>query len=150
LVAKGFTQVDGVYYEKTFSLVVRFALIRIILALVATLNLELYQMDVKITFLNGELNEKKYMNQPAGFVVEGEAHKVCRLRRSIYGLKHTLRQWNLKFHQAILSYGFKMIEEDHYMYITKSYSGSFLILLLYVDNILLASNNKALVKSTQK
>jgi Reverse transcriptase (RNA-dependent DNA polymerase) len=80
-------------------------------------------------------------------VVEGEAHKVCRLRRSIYGLKRS-RQWNLKFHQANLSYGFKMVEEDHYVYITKSSSGSFLILSLYVDDILLANNDKALIKST--
>lgn len=94
LVAKGFTQVEGVDYEETFSAVVRFASIRIILAMVASFDLELYQMDVKTAFLNGELDEEIYMDQPAGFVVEEEAHKVCRLRRSIYGLKQaTTFQW---------------------------------------------------------
>jgi Reverse transcriptase (RNA-dependent DNA polymerase) len=79
-------------YEEILSLIIKFSSIRIILALVASLNLELYHLDVKTTFLNGELNEEIYMDQPAGFVVEGEAHKVCRLRRSIYGLKQALRQ----------------------------------------------------------
>ena len=74
---------------ETFSLVMRFAFVRLILAIVANLNLELYQMDVKTAFLNGELDEEIYMNQPIGFVTKGQEHKVCKLKRSIYGLKQS-------------------------------------------------------------
>jgi len=93
LVAKGFTQVKGTDYEESFSPVVRFASIRLLLALVVHLDLELFQMDAKTAFLNGNLKEEIYMDQPIGFVSKGQEDKVCRLKRSIYGLKQSSRSW---------------------------------------------------------
>src|SRR3954469_25297353 len=88
LVAKGFRQVQGVDYEETFSPVAMIKSIQILLAIAAYHDYEIWQMDVKIAFLNGHIEEELYMIQPEGFVDPRNAGKVCKLQRSIYGLKH--------------------------------------------------------------
>jgi len=95
LVAKGFIQTFGVNYNETFAPIAKFVLIRCILTLAAIENMEIHQMDVKTTFLNGDLEEKIYMEQPEGFIQEGE-HLVCKLHKSLYGLKQSPRSWNQK------------------------------------------------------
>jgi len=85
-VVKGFTQIEGVDYEETFSHVVRISSIHLLLVLVAHLDLELIQMDVKTAFLNGGLEEEIYMDQTLGFLSKGQENKIFRLKRSIYGL----------------------------------------------------------------
>ena len=105
-------------------------------------------MDVKTAFLNGELDEEIYMDQPIGFVTKGQKHKVCKLKRSIYDLKQSSRQWYLRFHRAVLSNRFTMIEEDHCVYVKRS-KGSFIILSLYVDDILLACNDMEMIIATK-
>ena len=89
------------------------------------------------------------MNQPLGLELKGQKHKVCKLKRSIYGLRQASRQWNLNFHQAMLKDGFTMMEEDHCVYIKHSNSG-FIILSLYVDDILITRNDKKLIDITKK
>ncbi|TYK14839.1 reverse transcriptase [Cucumis melo var. makuwa] len=93
LVAKGYTQKDGIDYKETFSPVSKKDSLIIIMALVAHYDLELHQMDVKTVFLNENLDEEVFMDQPEGFMVEGKEHMVCKLKRSIYGLKQASRQW---------------------------------------------------------
>ena len=113
------------------------------------MDLELYQMDVKTAFLNRELDEEIYMDQHLCFESKGQERKVCKLKRSIYGLKQASRQWNIKFHHAVLKDGFKMMEEDHCVYLKRSNNG-FVILSLYVDDILLAGNNKEMIDIVKK
>src|SRR4051812_28419959 len=119
------------------------------MALVAHYNLELHQMDVKTTFLNGDLEENVYMAQPKGFVVEGKERMGCRLRKSIYGLKQASRQWYFKFHETIRTFGFDENEEDNCVY-AKFKNGKFIFLILYVDDILLASSDVSLLLETKK
>ncbi len=87
LVARGFTQTYGVDYNETFAPVAKFTFIRCILALTTLEDMEIHQMDVETTFLNGELEEEIYMEQPQGFVRQGSEHLVCKLHKSLYGLK---------------------------------------------------------------
>jgi len=92
LVAKGFTQMEGIDYKETFSPVSRKDSLRVIMALVAHFDLELHQMDVKTAFLNGDLEEEVYMKQPEGFSSSASEHLVCKLKKSIYGLKSASHQ----------------------------------------------------------
>lgn len=92
LVAKGYAQTEGIDYNEVFSPVVKHSFIRIVLALVAQLDLELVQLDVKTAFLHGDLEEEIYMTQPEGFKVVGKENMVCKLEKSLYGLKQSPRQ----------------------------------------------------------
>jgi hypothetical protein len=87
LVAKGYTQKEGEDFFDTYSPVARLTTIHVLLSLAASHSLLVHQMDVKTTFLNGELEEKIYMTQPDGFVVKGQEDKVCKLMKSLYGQK---------------------------------------------------------------
>ena len=149
LVAKGYTQKDGVDYKETFSPVSKKDSLRIIMALVAHYDLELHQMDVKTAFLNGDLEEEVYMDQPQGFETTGKESLVCKLKKSIYGLKQASRQWYLKFNNTILSYGFVENTVDTCIYMKVSGS-RFIILVLYVDDILLAANDKGMLRDVKE
>ncbi|KAL4310633.1 hypothetical protein GQ457_01G017150 [Hibiscus cannabinus] len=140
LVAKGFRQIHGVDYDETLSPVAMFKSIRILLPVAAFHDYEIWQMDVKTAFLNGKLEEDVYMTQPEGFVTLEDARKVCKLQRSIYGLKQASRSWNLRFNEAIQEFGFIRNEDEPCVY--KKFSGSIVsFLILYVDDILVIGND---------
>jgi hypothetical protein len=147
LVAKGFTQREGIDYTETFSPVSNKDSFQIVMALVAHYDLELHQMDVKIVFLNGDLQENVYMAQSEGFVMKGKEHMGYKLKKFIYGLKQASRQWYLKFDEVIKKFGFIKNQVDNYIYI-KIKESMFIILVLYVDDILLACNDKNLLHET--
>jgi len=96
LVAKGFVQREGIDFEEVFAPVARMESVRLLLALAAVRSWKVHHLDVKSAFLNGELAEEVYVQQPPGFVIAGEEHKVLCLRKALYGLRQAPRAWNIK------------------------------------------------------
>src|SRR3954470_10680754 len=114
--------------------------VRIVLAIAAYFDYEIWQMDVKTAFLNGYLDEDGYMIQPEGFVDPKNAIKVCKLQKSIYGLKQASRSWNIRFKEVVKSFDF--IENKKEPCMLKKFSGSSIVcIILYVDEILLIGND---------
>ncbi|KAE8676976.1 Vesicle-associated protein 4-1 [Hibiscus syriacus] len=140
LVVKGFQQKEGIDYNEIFSPVVKLSTIRLVLKIVAAENLHLEQLDVKTSFLHGDLEEEIYMRQPEGFIEAVKKNLVCRLKKSLYGLKQAPRQWYKKFDSFMGSSGFTRCQADHCCYI-KRFDNSFIILLLYVDDMLVAGSD---------
>ena len=116
LVAKGYAQKEGEDFFDTYSPAARLTTIRVLLALAASHNLLIHQMDVKTAFLNGDLEEEIYMEQPDSFAVKGQEGKVCKLLKSLYGLKQTPKQWHEKFDITMTYAGFVANEADRCIY----------------------------------
>ncbi|GJV04792.1 retrotransposon protein, putative, ty1-copia subclass [Tanacetum coccineum] len=136
LVAKGFTQTYRVDYEETFSPVADISAIRILIAITAFYDYEIWQMDVKTTFLNGHLSEEVYMVQPKGFVNPKYLNRVCNLKRSIYGLKQASRQWNKRFDDEIKKFGFTQNCDEPCVYLKASGTNvTFLILCFAMKDL---------------
>ncbi|RZB91539.1 Retrovirus-related Pol polyprotein from transposon TNT 1-94 [Glycine soja] len=140
LVAKGFRQRENVDFFDTFSLVTRIKPIRVLISLAAIHSLVVHQMDVKTAFLNDELEEEIYMEQPEGVVIHGQEDKVCKLDKSLYGLKQAPKQWHEKFDNLIVSNGFKVNESDKCIYY-KSINNICTIICVYVDDLLIFGSN---------
>src|ERR1044072_9997982 len=114
--------------------------IRAVLALVASQDMILEQMDVKTVFLHGKIEEQIYMEQPEGFEETGQ-RQVCNLKRSLYGLKQSPRKWYKRFDSYVLKIGFGRCEYDCCVYVRSLDDGSNIFLLLYVDDMLIAANH---------
>ena len=136
-------------YEETFSPIAMLKSIRILLSIAACLDYEIWKMDVKTDFLNGYLEESIYMMQPESFVSKGQQQKVCKLLRSIYGLKQASRSWNLCFDETNKTYGFEQNVDEPcvYKYIKEN---KVVFLVLYVDDILLIRNDVETLSNVKK
>ena len=110
--------------------------------MVAQFDLELVQLDVKTVFLHGNLKEKIYMTQLDGLKVSGKENWVCKLTKSLYGLKQSPRQWYKQFDQFMKGQRYTRNKFDHGVYFRKLQERSFIYLLLYVDDMLIASKSK--------
>ncbi|RVW37975.1 Retrovirus-related Pol polyprotein from transposon TNT 1-94 [Vitis vinifera] len=117
LVAKGFTQSYGIDYQETFAPVAKLNTVRVLLSLAANLDWSLHQLDVKNAFLNGDLEEEVYMDIPAGLETTSNFNKVCRLRKSLYGLKQSPRAWFERFTKVVKGYGFVQCQSDHTLFV---------------------------------
>ena len=137
LVAQGYNQKYGIDYDETFCPVVRFESVRALIALAVKHGLQLHQLDVTTAFLNGELKEEIYMKQPEAFEINENKNLVCKLKRSIYGLKQSSRCWNEALDKHLKELGFKQSQNDPCIYILNS-GGETFVIAVYVDDILLA------------
>ena len=140
LVARGFQQVQGVDYSETYAPVVKFTSIRALLATVAAHDLELHQMDVVTAFLNGDVDEDIYMEQPSGCIDPTRPNHVCKLNKALYGLKQSPRQWYFKIHSYLTKLGFISSENDPCLYVIRT-DKEFMALALYVDDLLIAGSS---------
>lgn len=141
LVAKGFSQKEGVDYDETFSPVVRHESVRAILSTAAANDLEILQLDVRTAFLHGELTEEIFMDQPTGFTSTAYPTNVCRLQKSLYGLKQASRLWNIKFDGLLVNLGFTRSPIDSCVYHHNGGDG-IIILAIWVDDGLLCGRDK--------
>lgn len=149
LVAQGFSQKFGKDYDLVFAPVVKQTTYRILLSIAAKQNLIVQHLDAKTAFLNGDLQETIYMKQPPGFIIEGKEDHVCLLRRSLYGLKQSARVWNKVLHQVLIDAGYIQSQNDPCLY-TISVQGKFCYILIYVDDLIVASKHNELLISCEK
>ena len=149
LVAKGYTQKYGEDYTETFSPVVRYSSIRALLAFAVQNDMMIHQMDAVTAFLNGKLDEEIYMEQPSGYVKEGQEHMVCKLKRSLYGLKQSSRCWSNVFKSHMDSTGFKQSDADPCIFV-KGEKDDLTIVAVYVDDLIIVSKNPETMKKIKK
>lgn len=140
LVAKGFRQQEGIDFNEVFAPVSKHTTLRALLGLVAANDLELYHLDIKTAFLNGDLEETIYMQQPPGYE-EGRPGVVCRLHKALYGLRQAPRAWHLKLKDVLEELGYKASDADPglYVQINKEHN---VYVLVYVDDILVIAKDQ--------
>jgi len=140
----GIRQIKRLDFNETFAPVAKITIIRCILAMTAANRWELHQMDVKTAFLNGDLDEEVYMEQPDGYADPTYPDKVCRLLQALYGLKRTPKMWYAKLDDFLKSQGFDNIDPDACLYLLMD-DGEIIIVLVYVDDLLLVASSLAAI-----
>lgn len=149
LVAKGYTQTYGIDYSETFSPVAKIDTIRVLFSIAANESWPLHQLDVKNAFLHGELLEEVYMEAPPGFEDDFKDGEVCRLKKSIYGLKQSPRAWFGRFTMAMKKYGFKQSNSDHTLFLKRR--GKLVTCLsIYVDDMIITGNDEEEMKKLKE
>ena len=138
LVAKGYAQTYGVDYSDNFSPVAKMTYVQLFISMAATHNWDLHQLDIKNAFFHGDLQEEVYMEHPPGFVAQREIGKVCRLRKSLYGLKQSP--------QAVEKFGLQKSKSNHSVFYRNSSSG-IILLVVYVDDIVITGSDSTGISS---
>lgn len=114
--AKGYRQIKGIDFQEFFAPVVRYDSLRVLMAIAAMQDLELVQLDVATAFLNGDIDEEIYITQPEGYIIPGRETEVCKLNKSLYGIRQASRIWNLKLNSVLIAAGLRQSNADPCVY----------------------------------
>ncbi|GFS12504.1 reverse transcriptase [Elysia marginata] len=148
-VAKGYSQIPEIDYDKTFSPTARMTSIRTVIQLAVQNNLDVHQMDVKAAYLNAPIDKEIYVEQPEGYVVKGKSSEklVLKLKKSLYGLKQSGRNWSMKLQSHLIEQGFVQSKADPCVYVLHSsrQPSDHAILVVWVDDIIIAASNSTLM-----
>ncbi|KAL3652410.1 hypothetical protein CASFOL_002091 [Castilleja foliolosa] len=147
LVAKGYSQVPGFDYIDTYSPVVRPATVRTVMSIALHKGWKINQVDVDNAFLHGDIDTGLYMVQPPCFIKPGQEHLVCKLNKSLYGLKQASRTWFNRFESVMAALGFTSSKTDTSLFI-KHNEGQTLVVIVYVDDIIITGDDSGLIQDT--
>ena len=139
----------GLDYDETFSPVARYETIRLLLATAALENWDIEALDVKTTFLYGDLDKEIYMQQPEGFIIKGQENKVYKLKKAIYGLKQASHAWNKQADKSLKSLGFKRCLSDSGIYIREQQE-NITVCVIYVDDILFMGSSEKIISDLKQ
>ena len=148
LVAQGFSQIKGIDYGETFSPVIRYESVRILLAVAASKSYMVHQMDVSTAFLHGDIDKEVFMKQPPGFADDKNPSLVWKLHKSLYGLKQSPRCWYIKMVEALQEFGFERTAPEHGVFFVKS-KESECLLGLYVDDLIIAGSSSSIISKVK-
>jgi hypothetical protein len=140
LVAKGYSQTYGIDYDETFAPVAKMGTVRTLISCAANFGWSLHQLDMKNAFLHGDLQEEVYMEIPPGFANEQTVGKICKIKKSLYGLKQSPRAWFDRFRRAVCGMGYSQCNADHTVFF-KHKGSSITILAVYVDDIVITGDD---------
>lgn len=148
-VAKGYSQVEGIDYKETFSPTASMTSVRMLIQEAAQDDLVLHQMDVKTAYLHAPMDYEVYMEQPEGFEVESTERLVCKLNKSLYGLKQSGRNWNKLLHDHLVENGFDQNAADNCVY-EKQSEGEKVVLIIWVDDLIIAASSNVLISEVKE
>lgn len=141
LVAKGFTQKYGVDYNDTFAPVAKLNTVRVLLSIASNLDWPLQQLDIKNAFLNGNMVEEIFMKIPPGFENRYGIKNVCRLKKTIYGLKQSSREWFERFKQVVKNHKYKQAQSDDTLFFKHLPNSKITIIIVYVDDMIITGDD---------
>lgn len=144
LVAKGYKQQYGVDYKEVFDPVARHDTIRLVVSLAAQNSWPIFQMNVKSAFLNGDLLEQVYVDQPSGYVQQGSEEKVYKLKKALYGLKQAPKAWYSCIDVYFSKAGFQKCPHEHTLFVKSEDGDKFVIVCLYVDDLICTRNDSTM------
>jgi hypothetical protein len=150
LVCKGYARIEGIDFEETYAPVSRMEAIRLLLAYACSKNVKVYQMDVKSAFLNGELEEEVYIEQPEGFQLSENTNYVCKLKKALYGLKQAPRAWYSRLDKYLQQAGFIKGSADNNLYIKSEFEMSLLGELSFFLGLQIRQSNQGIFISQTK